>query len=254
MRKSIKAIICAASAAVVCAAPTVATFAGTAATIAITASAASDNVASITKDSKGNEIAVLNNLVYEFDLSARKAVLAGRYSNRTEISSPATVIIKGVECQVKEVKDGAFRNGSSIKKVDLSGCTYLEKIGNHAFEKTTSTTIKLNTKLQTIGVGAFKGTNVSEVTIPGGTTLVANSAFMNCRYLSYVFFQSASVAGLNVDTPLKIQNSAFANDSKLTRVNTYRKKYNIEPGAFTGTNITSYEGVGRNDFASQYKK
>ncbi|GEM_PF-5864585 len=255
MKKSIKAIVAAASAAVVCAAPTAAAFTGIASVSVpgITASAA-DNKADVVI-AKGHEVAILNNIVYEFNTSTKEASIAGIWNYRTIVSTPATVIIKGKEYKVTEVRERAFKNQTVIKEVDLSGATYLRKIGTEAFAGTISAKIKLNTNLETIDNDAFYDTNASEITIPGGVKTIGNRAFKNCYYLKRVFFQSAVVAGLDKNTPLTIKSEAFAGNARLTHIDAYRSVYAMESGAFRDTNnITWYEGAGRNSFASQYKK
>ena len=255
MKKSIKAIIAAASATVVCAAPTAAAFAGiTSASVpGITASAA-DNKADVVI-ANGHEIAILNNIVYEFKESNKTAAIAGIWNYRNIVSTPATVIIKNQEYKVTSVRDRAFKNQSVIKYVDLTDATYLTEIGTEAFAGTISASIKLNSTLKKIGNDAFYDTNASELTIPGSVTEIGDRAFKKCDYLKRVFFQSAVSGGLDVNTPLKINSEAFANNTKLTHIDAYRKVYEMQSGAFRETNnITWYEGAGRSSFSSQYQK
>ena len=251
MKNSVKAIVAALSSAVICAAPTVATFTGSAAVPAITAEAASNTATFLYGSNYG-----LNGVMFEINKSNRTADIVGYADTHcTNVTVPETIICGGYTYKVKRVRDNAFNGVSWITKVDLSACTYLESIGNAAFKNTKVATIDLNTKLTTIGVDAFRNTPVTYVKIPGGVKTICNNAFYNCTSLKEIFFQSASVAGLATDTPLKIQSGAFAYNTKLTHVDTYRKVYNMESGAFRGSNnITWYEGVGRNSFASQYKK
>ena len=249
MKNSVKAIVAALSSAVICAAPTVATFTGSVAVPAITAEAASNTATYLYGSNYG-----LNGVMFEINKSNRTADIVGYADTHcTNVTAPETIICGGYTYKVKRVRDNAFNGVTWITKVDLSACTYLESIGNAAFKNTRVNDLKLNTKLTTIGTEAFYNAYITKLRIPGGVKTIGNYAFW-FNGLQEVFFQSATVAGLNVDTPLKIQSYAFAKNPGLTHIDTYRKVYDMEPQSFKQTNNVSwYEGVGRNSFYSQYK-
>ena len=252
MRKSIKAIICAASAVVMCAAPTIPAFSGTLAPTAITAEAADDNTATVVM-SRGHEIAVYDGLAYDFDEKTGEAKLTGRYAYRTEVKVPATLTIRNRVYKITQINDYAFRNATSITRVDLLRAFNLKTIGDGAFSGTTSTVVKLSPNLQTIGVEAFANTNVKEIKIPYTVTQINSRAFKNCKSLNELQFQSAYVDG-KTDTYLVIQSGAFENESHLSIIKAYRKAYSFSKSAFQNTVINSdlVTGMGKPNFLSYF--
>lgn len=249
MKNRVKAIITALTSAVICAAPASAVFTGTAMIPAITAEAASNEATLLF-----NNIVELNEVYYRLNGSAKTASVVGGYEGGPEeFAVPATIRYSGKDYKVTEVSADAFCN-TEVKKVDLSACIYLISIGARAFKGSSLNEIKLNTKLQYIRESAFQDTQLTSVRIPGGVREISNRAFRYCNNLSNVFFQSASAAGINVNTPLVLRTESFGSDVRLTHVDTYRKVYQMERYAFMGThNITWYEGAGRNSFITQYR-
>jgi len=176
MRKSIKAIVCAVSALVICAAPNIANYAGiTTSTTAITAEAGD---VTIIKEGQ-YKYAIYKGLKYQIGTNFVK--LAGRYGYVTEINVPATIPIDGNDVKVTEVLSNAFvavkdksRNPqnidlslNSIKKVDLSKCRYLKKIPNYCFQNMCLKELVLPTQSDngiSIGDYAFCNTKIGTLT------------------------------------------------------------------------------------------
>ena len=154
------------------------------------------------------------------------------FSNR--LSNPLTnahhFFIGGIEVvdlvipqNIKEIKNEAFCNGSSIKSVTFHNS--LTSIGYYAFEGCTGlTTIKLPQSVIALHGGAFsKCTNLVSVNIPNGTNTIEGRTFYGCSKLSsitipesvehignYAFSGCSSLTGIRIPNSVKeIEGSAF---------------------------------------------
>lgn len=79
------------------------------------------------------------------------------YDNLTSVIAPNDLI---------EIGAGAFRNCYNLEKVTISG-----------------------SKFETIGVQAFMGSNLKEITIGNSVTKIGEEAFESCRYLTDVYYK-----------------------------------------------------------------
>ena len=198
MRKSIKAIICAASAVVMCAAPTIPALSGTLVPTAITAEAAyveTCEVAAKTTD-KTSKYYYTNKLI-SLDLVCEMVGNEGGSDTYIRIVAPSEVFesmrkdtvsiptyikYNGVKYPVEQIDNSTFADKTYIKNVDLSRAYYLKGIGGHAFSNTEITSIKLPDSLESIGVSAFANcTLLKSVGIQNCVKLtsIGNSAFFN---------------------------------------------------------------------------
>ena len=119
MRKSIKAIICAASAVVMCAAPTIPALSGTLAPLAITAEAADEVTFDATAlnsdctefESMGIKYKKSNGNVLEVDVCGTTPALQyvmGLPEFRNKVVLPANIKCNGIVYKVTVIKSGAF--------------------------------------------------------------------------------------------------------------------------------------------------
>ena len=91
--------------------------------------------------------------------------------------------------QVQTIGSCAFSGCTGIKTVRLSA--NLKSIGSNAFSGCTGiTALTLPSKLETIASGAFQGTQLKNITIPQGVTIINSSTFSNCKYLESIVIPS----------------------------------------------------------------
>lgn len=149
-------------------------------------------------------------------------VLFGYYGDESEIF---------ISDNIKRIDDQAFYNHRNIKSVILPDS--LESIGNQAFYSCDNLNniklsdslltieggafgncrslinIRLPDSLETIGSNAFDATALTELTVPGATKEIGDSAFFCCRDLERVIFQ---------DGVITIGDSAFYGCNNLAEV------------------------------------
>lgn len=152
------------------------------------------------------------------------------------ITIPATVKLGGVlgigatECTVEAIHDDAFKN-SSVTSINMSGATNLKSIGKYAF--------------------AFNS-SITSITFPTNSTSVFTSLpeglFYDCSKLTtltnlptaitsigYSCYRGTALATITVPaTVTSIGGYAFAENTKLTRVNYNTHMTEIPDGAFRG--------------------
>ncbi len=128
--------------------------------------------------------------------------------------------------------DGAFKSGENNASItshyfDSSlGCFVinlaapLTAIGSNAFKGKDITSITLPESLTTIGTAAFASTPLTEITIPGSVTTIGMSAFYGCTALATLSFEES-------DTPLELRaqedNKPPFYNSPLARIDFVRK-------------------------------
>jgi len=279
MRKSFKAIICAASAAVVCAAPTVTTFAGVTANTAITAEAASEtyDTAYHFATIDGRKYVYANGLIYQIYKPASTPSSVGElkivgvhpsaagknYTLKTptyikyEFRRYDIIEIDSFDYYTKLFSNNNFRSFSdSLKSLDLTNSTKLNKIHNAAFYNIKSLTdVKLPSTITYLGSNAFQNTGLKSIdlsyckgithiygylfantplqsiTIPSNVTYIYDGAFKDCTLLKTVSFASNS----NLKT---IYQNAFKNTA-ITEVSIPSTVTDIKAAAFLDCNALS---------------
>lgn len=168
---------------------------------------------------------------YQFVTDGEQHTLYSYTGTDTVLTLPTEMEYNGMPVRSYKIGDSAFA-GSAVKSVDIpaevsaictsafSGCKSLESV-----------TFAVGSKLNTIGVNAFKDcTKLSLISLPQGITVIGNSAFEGCSALS----------SINVPSSVKtIGNSAFASCKKLLRVSI--------------PNDSSLETIGNNAFADDVK-
>jgi len=270
MKKSLKAIVAAASAAIMCAAPVAAVFTTLPAT-SLTASAADETV-------------VVGNLKYTLNASTKKAALAGvNYMPLQNMTVPASFTWHGITYKVTSIKDSAFRGNTYLRSIDLSGASYLTDLGRYTFMEcsklesvklgpavnkmgncdfaecpklknfdfvtsnldeiapyafrndTSLTSINIPYSVKEIWSYAFCDSGLTSVKIGNNVDYIAISAFQNCQELRTVTLERGS------NTPLDIRFRAFGYCPKLTAV--YANRENIDAAYFVfdgSTNVHYY--------------
>ena len=242
MRKSIKAIACAVSALVICAAPTVSNYAGLPSVTTITAEAANieatdrnwefcvlgNGNAQITKyKGKGTaqNVVIPKTLTNPSDKKVYKVTsLLQTAFNNTKDSIASVKIQQGIT----DIPSETFKGASNLTQVTLP--EGLVRIWTSAFEGTKIQKITLPSSLQSIDKQAFYGTPLISVTFSGNSKLkeIGDSAFQNTR------ISSISIPS----TVTKIGERSFCG-TPLTSVTIRSGLKEIGKRAFENTKITS---------------
>lgn len=165
-------------------------------------------------------------------------------SDNTEIS---TNILTGAGVTIEDVKDASFEscvteiNGSIFQnKTNLTACTFaddiqIESIPGSFFKGTKIKTIKIPSKVETIGGNAFSGcSQLTSYTISNDNviTTIGNSCFSNCAELKnaiipdglsginqYVFSECSKLESINIPSGIQsIGQYAFQSCSAMTAV------------------------------------
>ncbi|MDE6083177.1 MAG: leucine-rich repeat domain-containing protein, partial [Muribaculaceae bacterium] len=87
---------------------------------------------------------------------------------------------------VTTIGGGSFEGCEKLTEVDLSENKTLTEIGEGAFKGTSITEITLPETLEKIGGGAFEGTDLKTVVVPDNVTSIGEGAFKGCSELKTV--------------------------------------------------------------------
>ena len=153
----------------------------------------------------------------------------GAFSYCTQLAS-ATFVVSGKN-GVSAIGDNAFYN-TALRSVSIPTTT--TSIGSAAFascDKLATVTLPEKGSLNYIGSGAFSGSAITEVTVPGTVERIDGS-FANCTSLKKVTLQSgvkvigdsafsncASLQEINIPSGVTtIGNNAFYSDASLTKL------------------------------------
>ena len=122
-------------------------------------------------------------------------VIAGDYSELTEVTIPASIPIDGVDYKVKEIGSGAFQGCSNLTSVTIE--SGVETIGRESFSACYKATFaELPSTITTIGDAAFNNCNmITNLTLPDAVKTIGNGAFQYCYGLTRVVIP-ASVTSL----------------------------------------------------------
>ena len=93
---------------------------------------------------------------------------------------------------IKTIPNGAFQFCNNLLSVNIQG-NRLESIGENAFYECNSLidfNLSTNSRLSTIGAGAFAYTNLYKFLLPSYMSSIGNDAFYNCKNLTFVINQS----------------------------------------------------------------
>jgi len=251
MKKTLKAIIAATGAAIMCAAPVLTSVSSTPIVNNLSASAAVyvnafdsfDNswIPSITVYDFKATINV-GHVNYKLDKNTKTASIVGMDIQDSRIKFPAGINVNGTLFKTTSIASGAFQkkdgqrlsNGGSAPKgaaltmVDLNAAIYLKEIGNDAFDGCTKLTgsIRLPKSLTTIGQHAFRNTAITEVAYTvedrkpvSSLKTVGNEAFMNCTSLTKIYLPATiNTVGTKAfyNSGITLVNFAGPNSSPVT--------------------------------------
>jgi len=232
MKKSIKAIVAATAASILCAAPAVTPIANVS-TTAITASAATNYY-----DAQGNPIAssyeiagepacyVTNNNGYIYQITSNtwnkhEVQFCGVASSQPSAVVDNKININGVVFNVTGIASDAFRNrpDARLRTLDFTKAVQITEISRWTFSNSAIETIKLHDHFTDIEYCAFfNADRLTDIDISGDVTRIAMFAFANCDNLSQVRFVEN---GCGVDgpyVPLTFETGAFKNCSSLKKI------------------------------------
>ncbi|MBD5186439.1 MAG: leucine-rich repeat domain-containing protein, partial [Bacteroidales bacterium] len=135
---------------------------------------------------------------------------------------------------ITSIGAGAFAGCDKLTDIDLTQNKTLKEIGEGAFKGTSITEITLPETLEKIGGGAFEGTKITSVVVPDSVKEIGEGAFKGCDELETV------KVGKNVET---IGGGSFEGCNKLTEVDLSETENlkEIGEGAFKGSSITDIE-------------
>jgi|GEM_PF-526865 len=88
-----------------------------------------------------------------------------------------------VPANVTAIGDEAFVGCNRLKSISFGTDSKLETIGKAAFKGSKMTAVTLPSGLKTIGENAFAGRNIKNIVVPDGVTLIKQTAFGECREL-----------------------------------------------------------------------
>ena len=226
MKKSIKAIVAAAAASVMCAAPAVTPIANVS-TTAITASAAT-----ALYDANGNPTAsfysvsgrpacyVTNNsgLIYQITANTRnkhEVQFCGVASTQSSVVVDNKININGAVFNVTGIAPDAFRNApdSTLRNFDLRNAVQITSIAPFTFASSSIESILLHDHFTEIGLSAFfNADRIQTIDIPADVTNICAFAFASCDNLKTVRFVE------NDDAELTIGDSAFKSCTSLKKI------------------------------------
>ena len=247
MKKTLKAIIAATGAAIMCAAPVLTSVSSTPIVNNLSASASVyvnscdsfDNnwVPSITGLRDTNKVN-LGHVNYEF--TTRKvngkteyiATILGIDFTDSRIKFPKGINVNGIFYKTVAIANGAFHGkdgkipenskkapkGAALTMVDLNAAIYLETIGDDAFNGCTKLTgsIRLPKSLTSIGARAFRNTAITEIAYTvedrkpvSSLKTIGDDAFCQCESLTKIYLPA---------TMESVGNRAFS-ESGITLVN-----------------------------------
>ena len=181
-----------------------------------------------------NEIFVIGGVQYKITSIEKKEaiVVGGQDVNIKWLYVPNTINKDGIEYNVKQIGDSAFKNCMELEEVSLPD--ELERIGANAFQNDSKITeIKLPENLKKAGQGAFgECSGLTEIEIPRALETVEtvywrdqNGMFRGCSNLKNIRFEEGSK---------KIIDNIFVNCTGLEKVTIPEGIETIGNGAFMG--------------------
>ena len=180
-----------------------------------------------------NEIFVIGGVQYKITSIEKKEaiVVGGQDVNIKWLYVPNTINKDGIEYNVKQIGDSAFKNCMELEEVSLPD--ELERIGANAFQNDSKITeIKLPENLKKAGQGAFgECSGLTEIEIPRALETVEtvywrdqNGMFRGCSNLKNIRFEEGSK---------KIIDNIFVNCTGLEKVTIPEGIETIGNGAFS---------------------
>ena len=154
-----------------------------------------------TKADTVDEIFVAGGVKYKITSIEKKevVVVGGQDSNTKQLYIPGKIKNGGIEYNVRQIADNAFKNCNELEEVSLPDT--IETIGVNAFQNDQKITgLKLPKNIKTMGYGAFgECTGLTEIEIPKTLEKVTtyhygenNGAFRGCSNLKEVRFEEGT--------------------------------------------------------------
>lgn len=186
-----------------------------------------------TKADTVDEIFVAGGVKYKITSIEKKevVVVGGQDSNTKQLYIPGKIKNGGIEYNVRQIADNAFKNCNELEEVSLPDT--IETIGVNAFQNDQKITgLKLPKNIKTMGYGAFgECTGLTEIEIPKTLEKVTtyhygenNGAFRGCSNLKEVRFEEGTK---------KVAEYLFTNCSGLEKVTIPEGIEKIGNGAFS---------------------
>ena len=130
-----------------------------------------------------------------------------------------------VPCHIRLIDDYAFLSCTVLSSVTICNSVNDVTIGNGAFMVCFNLSeLNLGQKVKTIGIGAFQGCKIGELTIPTSVTSIGVNAFKNNTSMTKIVMQST--------TPPTIGSGTFDNTNNCPIVvpNGYKSTYQTASG------------------------
>ncbi|HRR76154.1 MAG: leucine-rich repeat domain-containing protein [Ruminococcus sp.] len=232
MKKSIKAIVAATAASIMCAAPAVTPIANVS-TTAITASAASSYY-----DAQGNPTAIPYNIsgeaacyitnnngyIYQITANTRnkhEVQFCGTDHQQTSAVVDNKININGIVYNVTGICDWAFKYqpNNLLRSLDFTKAVQITEIPEWTFCSSSIKSIKLHDHFTYIGDHAFfNADRLTDIQISGDVTEIGMFAFAGCDNLEWVRFVEN---GQGIDgpyAPLTLDTGAFQQCPSLKKI------------------------------------
>lgn len=141
-------------------------------------------------------------ITYELDTQNKEAHVYSYTGNPSTVNIPATVNYVGVNYPIVSIRSNAFKNCSTLYKLNLSSATNMRSIGSNA----------------------FAGSSVQYVDLKGTNLTIGEGAFRNTQKLINVYVYSAV-------NKLTIEKEAFT-DSSISVFDCYAKNLTLKTDSF----------------------
>ncbi len=147
--------------------------------------------------------------------------------------------------EVTKIANGAFKGATSILSVYFEDGTNIAEIGESAFEGCSALTeLEIPTGVTTIGYKAFRGTGISEVTLPSTLENLGAYAFYNCSGLNSVTILSNKiVTGTNSSAFGIFEGCSLKSVSLAAGMTKIPDYLFYKAGFYSGTTVTIPAGV-----------
>ncbi|MBQ9070206.1 MAG: leucine-rich repeat protein [Clostridia bacterium] len=164
-----------------------------------------------------------------------KALVIGSAEDEIGVFEGTALATANLSSRTQVVGVKAFYNLTTLTTVTLPAGSKLTTVGEYAFYNNRFSAIALPEGLVSIGVEAFRYNNViASVTIPSTVTDIGKYAFADMTALTTMEFAAPDTA----NTPLSINDYAFANDTNLVSITLPKRLERIYDSITVGSGIS----------------